>query len=146
MWIKNIVNDLIAKHGTNNPFEIAEAKKIFVFERNLHEEILGFYKYIRRNKFIYINSNLSIEDKTFTCSHELGHSEIHAEINTPFLKRGTFFSIDKIEVEANRFAVELLMPDINLIEHQNDNLTIQEAASMYGVPYEVAHLKKCEYS
>ena len=141
MWIKEIVENLVAKHGTNDPYEIAEAKNIFVIERDLHEEIFGFYKYIRRNKFIFLNSNLGIEDKVFTCCHELGHSEIHSKLNTPFLKRKTLFSIDRIETEANRFAVELLLPDEAIYEYKDSSLSFSEIASIYGVPEEVAHLK-----
>ncbi|GGB41364.1 ImmA/IrrE family metallo-endopeptidase [Lentibacillus populi] len=145
MWIKNIVDNLVKKYGTNDPFEIASAKNIYVLEHNLHEEIYGFYKYIRRNKFIYINSNLYQEEKRFTCAHELGHSEIHPRVSTPFLKRNTLFSVDKIEVEANRFAVELLMPDDTLYKLSDTKMTINDAASLYGVPDEVLDLKKFKY-
>lgn len=144
MWIKEIVEDLVKKHGTNDPFEIAEAKNIYVLEHDLHDEIFGFYKYIRRNKFIYINSNLSKKDKIFTLSHELGHSEIHSRLNTPFLKRKTLFSIDKIETEANRFAVELLLPDKTIYEYKDSGFSINEIAKIYGVPKEVANLKKLQ--
>lgn len=142
MWIKKIVEDLVKKYDTNDPFEIAAAKNIYVFEQDLHKEIFGFYKYIRRNKFIYINSNLSNEDKVFTCSHELGHSELHPRINTPFLKRKTLYSVDQIETEANRFAVELLLLDKSVYEYKESDFTINEIAGIYGVPNEVVHLKK----
>ncbi|KAA0944119.1 ImmA/IrrE family metallo-endopeptidase [Sporosarcina sp. ANT_H38] len=141
MWIKEIVESLVEKYDTNDPFKIATAKNIYVFEQDLHEEILGFYKYIRRNKFIYINSNLGEEQKIFTIAHELGHSEIHHRLNTPFLKRKTLFSTDKIETEANIFAVELLLPDRVIYEHKDENLTLNEIANIYSVPSEVAHLK-----
>lgn len=142
MKIKKIVNNLVSECGTNDPFEIAERKNIKVIEFDLHPDILGFYRYVRRNMLIYLNSCLDYHDKRFTCSHELGHSQIHPRMNTPFLKRKTYFSHDKIEVEANRFAVELLMPDEHLQGLRYESLTIQEAATMYGVPLEVAHLKK----
>lgn len=142
MWIKRIVEELVEKHGTNNPYEIAEEKSIYVFERDMHEEIFGFYKYIRRNKFIYINSNIGESQKIYTCSHELGHSEMHPRIDTPFLKRKTLFSIDKIEREANRFAVELLLPD-NLITEYLERMAIQDIASLHDLPLELVKLK-CE--
>ncbi|RHW33555.1 ImmA/IrrE family metallo-endopeptidase [Oceanobacillus profundus] len=142
MWIKEIVENLVEKYGTNDPYEIASAKKIFVFEKNMHEEILGFYKYIRRNQFIFLNSNLNEREKIFTLAHELGHSEVHPRINAPSLKRKTLFSIDKIENEANRFAVELLLPDKLIYEHLDDRLTLHEIAEIYCVPKEVSHLKK----
>lgn len=141
MWIKEIVERLVEKHSTNDPFEIAKDKNIYVIEKDLHEEIFGFYKYIRRNKFIYLNSNLNERDKIFTLSHELGHSEIHPNLSTPFLKRKTLFSIDRIENEANRFAVELLLPDNAINEHRDLGMTLNEIASMYCVPEEVTHLK-----
>lgn len=142
MWIKDTVRRMIKKYGTNNPYEIAKAKRIYVIEQNLHEEILGFYKYIRRNKFIFLNSNLGDFDKLFTTAHELGHSELHPKLNTPFLKRKTMFSVGKIETEANRFAVELLLPDEAVYECRDSQMTINEVAGIYGVPEEVAHLKK----
>lgn len=141
MRIKKIVEDLVEKHGTNNPFEIAEAKNIYVFERDMHEEIFGFYKYIRRNKFIYINSNLRTGQKLFTCAHELGHSEMHATINTPFLKRKTLVSIDKIENEANIFAAHLLISDDSLKDCIREQSTINDIASLHNVPLEIAKLK-----
>lgn len=141
MWIKEIVEKLVLKYNTNNPYDIAAAKNIYVIEQDLHEEIFGFYKYVRRNKFIFLNSNLTDRDKTFTLAHELGHSELHNGINAPFLKRKTLFSIDKVENEANRFAVELLVLDKVVSESKDLNMTLEEIASMHCVPNEVAHLK-----
>lgn len=141
MWIRNLVKELIAKHGTNNPYEIAQAKNIYVFEHDMHEEIFGFYKYIRRNKFIYINSNLTAQDKFFTCCHELAHSEMHPRIDAPFLKRKTLFSVDKLENEANRFAIELLIPDDGLLEYLNQQMTMQDIALLHNVPIELVELK-----
>ncbi|OCA87330.1 ImmA/IrrE family metallo-endopeptidase [Pseudobacillus wudalianchiensis] len=139
--IKELTKTITKKYGTNNPYEIAKAKNICIIERNLHESIYGFYKYIRRNKFIFINSNLHQESKFFTCAHELGHSELHPRVNTPFLKRGTLFSVDKIEVEANTFAVELLMPDEKIYEYKYTNLSLYEISEILGVPKELARLK-----
>jgi Zn-dependent peptidase ImmA (M78 family) len=44
--------------------------------------------------------------------HELGHAFLHQKANTPFLRKNTFFSDEKIEMEANTFAVELLVQDV----------------------------------
>ncbi len=143
MWIKNKVNILIEKYSTNNPFEIADLKNINVHFHPLHKEILGYYKYIRKNKHIVINTDLNNELKLFTCAHELGHSEIHPKLNTPFLKRKTLLSVDKIENEANRFAVEMLLSDNQL--NDCNNLSIFEIARMYGVPKELVKLKKFNF-
>ncbi len=141
-WVKKEVQELINQYGTNNPFKIAAAKKIFVIEKDLHPDILGFYKYIRRNQFIFLNSNLGIFSKLFTCSHELAHAVLHPRVNTPFLRANTFFSVDKIEVQANTFAVELLLLDEYIQEYKNTSLSINEIAEIHGVPQELVHLKK----
>lgn len=135
-----MVEELVNEYGTNNPYEIAKAKNIYVFEHSMHEEIYGFYKYIRRNKFIYINSNLGEKQKIYTCSHELGHSFIHPRIDTPFLKRKTLFSLDKLENEANRFAVELILSDSLLTEYLK-HMTIQDIASLHELPLELVEIK-----
>ncbi|MEN2465943.1 ImmA/IrrE family metallo-endopeptidase [Ornithinibacillus sp. JPR2-1] len=136
-WIKEIVHELQKKYKTNDPFELAESMNVHVVMWDLHEDINGFYKYDRRNKYIFLNSNLSSVMQRFVCCHELGHAVLHPRSNTPFLRKNTLFSIDKIEVEANTFAVEMLIPDEVL-----EGKSIYDLAKLHGVPSEVAHLKK----
>ncbi|QIQ34252.1 ImmA/IrrE family metallo-endopeptidase [Parageobacillus toebii NBRC 107807] len=61
--------------------------------------------------------------------------------NAPFLRANTLFSVDKIEIEANTFAIELLLPDDVIIQYQGTDLTIYDVAKMYSVPQELVHLK-----
>lgn len=140
-WIKDIVKEMTSKCNTTDPYELASLKKIHVIPWDLHLEIKGFYKYDKRNKFIFINSNLDERLQRFVCAHELGHSQLHPRVNTPFMRSNTLLSVNRIEIEANRFAVELLMPDEVIREHEDANLTINEIASIYCVPNEVSHLK-----
>lgn len=141
--IKSIVEKIIEKYGTNDPFKIAEQQNIIVQFEDL-KEIYGFYNYFKRIKFIHINCNIDFFYQKYCCAHELGHANLHHDINTPFLKKYTLYSTDKIEVEANRFAVELLMPDKLLYENISkfDPLTIYESGQLYGVPKEFVRLKK----
>lgn len=140
-WIKDIVNQLIKKYRSNNPFELANFKNVHVIEWNLHDEIKGFYKYDRKNQYIFINSNLDDITKRFVCAHELGHSQLHTRVNTPFLRSTTYLPVSKIEVEANTFAVELLLPDECLYEYVSTNITIKEVTATYGIPEQICHLK-----
>lgn len=141
---KNIAVKLMKKYNTNDPFVIAEHKNINVIFWHLHKEVAGFYKYIRRNRFIFLNKSLPEQLSYFVCSHELGHALQHPRISTPFIKNKTLFSVDRIEVEANKFAVELLMPDDLIREYSH--LTIYEIAKIANVPQEVVHLKDYEFS
>ncbi|MBC8621382.1 ImmA/IrrE family metallo-endopeptidase [Bacillus paralicheniformis] len=139
--IKKHVESVIKKYKTNNPFELASKLNVNVLFWNLHKEVKGFYKYSRKNKFIVINSNLTKPEQVFTCAHELGHSQEHPRANTPFMREKTLYSVDKLEVEANTYAVELLLPDEKLKEYKNSDVTLHDAAKMNNVPIEVCHLK-----
>ncbi|WP_235775323.1 MULTISPECIES: ImmA/IrrE family metallo-endopeptidase [Paenibacillus] len=134
--IKLTVAQLVKKYRTNDPFDIASQKSIFVFFEMLGD-MLGYYNYNRRFQMIHINSEASFEVQRFTCAHELGHAILHSHVNTPFLRKRTLYSVDRIEREANSFAVELLLPDELLLE----GATIHEAAMICGIPKEVEHLK-----
>jgi Zn-dependent peptidase ImmA (M78 family) len=135
-WIENIVKKLIKSCKTNDPYEIAAQKNINVIKWNLHHEIMGFYKYIRRNKFIFINSNLDETIQRFVCAHELGHSQLHPRLNTPFLKQNTFLSVDRIEVEANYFAVNLLLSNEDFQYYETKHQVLMEN----GIPLEMEKL------
>lgn len=138
---KQTANRMIKKYRSNDPFHIAEGLGIIVLFESLGS-IYGYYNYYKRIKMIHINDSLNDSLQRFTCAHELGHALLHHDINTTFLKKNTFFSTSKIEREANTFAVELLMPDEYLYELRDTNLSIYEAAEMYGVPEEVCELKE----
>ena len=132
-WIKKQVNNIVKKHKTNCPFEVSESKNIHVVYWDLHSEIWGFYKYERRNRFIFINDNLEYHRQRYVCAHELGHAILHTKINTPFLRKNTLLSVDKIEREANEFAVNLLLYDKNLQDYETTYDCLREG----GIPSEM---------
>jgi|SRR5690606_6319750 len=138
---KETARKLVKKYNTNDPFYIANRIGILVLFEPLGS-IYGYYNYYKRIKMIHINDQLDETLQRFTCAHELGHALLHHDINTTFLKSKTFFSTEKIEREANTFAVELLMPDEYLYELKDTELTIFDVAEMYGIPREVCELKK----
>ena len=70
-------------------------------------------------KQIHINASLNDQDAYFACAHELGHAIIHPNASTPFLRSKTLLSVDKLEIEANTFAVNLLISDEIILENKN---------------------------
>jgi len=140
MWLQRFIEKQRKKHNTSCPFELAKCFNIHIIEWDLHEEIRGYYKYDRRNKYIVINSNLSDEWKRIVYAHELGHAILHPRLNTPFMRKNTLFSIDKIECEANTFAAYLLTPDESLFD-SHDQMTIYDIATLHNVPVKLAELK-----
>lgn len=140
MRLKYIVEDIIKRFGTSDPFELAEYLNINVIEWDLNEEIRGYYKYHKRNKFIVINNNLNDELKRIVCAHELGHAILHPRANTTFMRKHTLLSVEKIELEANSFAAHLLIPDESLFDYY-EQTTIYDIASLHNVPLELVELK-----
>ncbi|HDX9587630.1 TPA: ImmA/IrrE family metallo-endopeptidase [Bacillus pseudomycoides] len=140
MDIKEYVLKITQKHGTTNPFEIAKQKDIIVLYEDLGNT-LGFYNTYKRIKFIHINNQINETLQHFVCAHELGHALLHPKANTPFLRNQTFFSVDRFEIEANTFAVELLLTDEMISAYEDTRLSIQEVAEIHGVPEGFARLK-----
>lgn len=138
MDIKAIANELCRKYETRNPFDLADSLGVIVLHEPLGE-IQGYYNFCFKQKFIHINEELDGYEASFTCAHELGHSIIHPNINTPFLRKHTMFSIGKIEKEANRFALDFLYDDDELQPFLNRSIT--DAAAFMGVPIELAEYR-----
>lgn len=127
--IERKVQSLVKKHKTNCPFKLAKALGIEIVYENLGNT-WGYYSMHYRIKIIHINENLSEEEKTFVCAHELGHAVQHPDANAPFLKNHTLFSTEKNELEANAFAIYLLFLEKNL----NERVSIENALNKYGIP------------
>ncbi len=140
--IKDIVSHLIKKYNTSDPFELADALKIAVYYEELGS-INGYYNNPLRMKQIHINSSLNKHDATFTCAHELGHAIMHPNASTPFLRSKTLLSVDKLEIEANTFAVNLLIPNEVIME--NRNYTIEQLSRLLGYEKELINLRLKSY-
>lgn len=106
---RQLVNKIIQTHGTNCPWIIASERNIKVLFEDLGKDVWGYYTCISRIPSIHINNRLTERKRIFAGGHELGHKLMHPGINTPFLKRHTLFSVDKLERQANRFSLYLMI-------------------------------------
>lgn len=143
MDIQNVISRLIKKYKTNDPFEIADMLNISIFYEELGT-INGYYNKPLRMKQIHINAALSENMKKFTCAHELGHALLHPDVSTPFLRSQTLLSVNKMEIEANTFAVKLLIPDD--IIRENRNLTTQQLSRLLGYEQALIELRLKSYT
>lgn len=136
-FIRQKIDKLLNVHGTNCPFKIAKNMGMQIRFENLGN-IYGYYNKAFQIKTIHINENLSGGKKRFTCYHELGHAILHPDANTSFLKKNTFFSTEKNEIEANYFAVGMLFSNFD------GQLSLKDAVEEYGVPekFIIQHLDK----
>lgn len=132
-YIEKKVLSLVRKYNQRDPFLLAKKLGINVIENDLGE-VFGYYTQINRIKFILINSKLSESEKKFVCSHELGHAILHSKITTPCLMHLKNINNIKIECEANKFAVKLLMDGSHKDYYIEDKFKIME---YYGIPIEM---------
>lgn len=142
MNVKDAVSSLIKKYGTSNPFELAAHLNISVLFEELGT-IRGYYNKPLRMKQIHINCNLDRHIQKYTCAHELGHAVIHPNASTPFLRSETGLSVDKMEIEADTFAVNLLIPDEVILE--NYHHTIEQLSRVLGYEKAMIELRLKSY-
>lgn len=127
--IKSLVIGIIEEYKTNNPFELTDILEIPVLYHDLPSETEAY----RLGNILVVNINSPREKQRWLLAHELGHYFIHGPeytlnkfINNNLLVKG------KIEREADIFASELLLADINA--YMIEGLTCKQLSSLFCVP------------
>ena len=137
--IKDYVATLTKRYCTADPFSLAEQLNIIVFNVPLGE-LQGFYMYLKKHRTIFLNSDIEDTDlRRVVLAHEIGHAVLHTKINSYFMRKSTFLNTSKYEIQANRFAAELLIPD-ELIE-KNPGMTAAQIANLAHVTPELIDYK-----
>ena len=141
MDIRKKVQQLIRRHGTNDPERLARTMGINVIYIDLGGSVYGTYLKYKRVKTILIYAELTPEHlRRFVLAHELGHAVCTPDANTSWISAYTLaLNTDRIEREANTFAVELLLPDSFIRE--NEGCSIYQLARLRGVPEGLVELK-----
>lgn len=141
MNIRKKVQQLIRRHGTNDPERLARTMGINVIYIDLGGSVYGTYLKYKRVKTILIDAERTPEHlRRFVLAHELGHAVCTPDANTSWISAYTLaLNTDRIEREANTFAVELLLPDSFIRE--NEGCSIYQLARLRGVPEGLVELK-----
>ena len=141
MDIRKKVQQLIRRHGTNDPERLARTMGINVIYIDLGGSVYGTYLKYKRVKTILIDAERTPEHlRRFVLAHELGHAVCTPDANTSWISAYTLaLNTDRIEREANTFAVELLLPDSFIRE--NEGCSIYQLARLRGVPEGLLCLK-----
>lgn len=138
MNIKSIVNRLVRFYKSRDPFEIIKGMNIILVFYPL-EGVRGFYQYFQRNNIIYIDERLSEMEKKFVLAHELGHMILHKTSNAIFMDTRTHFNTSKYEMEANLFAIHLLVSDDILAECRD--CTLEQISRTLGYHQRLIELR-----
>lgn len=140
--IKNIVEYYVKKCDSRNPFDIADYLNIQIQIGHLGTPC-GCYMFLKNHRCIFLNENLSENEMNLVMSHELGHAIMHRKLNCYFIRNKTLLLDSKIEKEANIFAADLLIPDIEIID--NKELTTRQLSKLLGYQEEIIQLKLAEF-
>lgn len=113
MNTKRLAQALVRRHGTRDPFRIA-AELGYIIIRTPLVGVRGFYQHLKRCNIIYLDNSLADQEAAFVCAHELGHSLLHKGLNRIYMDTRTLMVTSRYELDADRFAVDLLIDDADL--------------------------------
>ena len=134
--IKNLANKIKIANGNGNPFAIAKLNNIYIMEYNYKKQ-LGAFSIVNKIPFIFLNTNISDEEKRNVVAHELGHFYLHKQYlkNLLILRDYSLFSKQEniMEMEANLFAGYLLVDIDELSDKLLENKSIKELANYFSV-------------
>lgn len=93
--------------------QLAEALGVTVLNHELDDEVSGMLLAKKERAVIVVNSKHHRNRQRFSLAHELGHYVLHREGEAEVFHRDEVSSLgtSRVEVEANTFAAELLMPE-----------------------------------
>lgn len=139
---KNIharVKHLVQKYETRDPLRLARYLNIHVVHKEYSPHTKGYYLKTLRNKFIVVNSTLDEYSQRIVLAHELGHAILHSSEPIYFIREYTLFPIGPYEIEANKFAAELLIDDFDIKDIRNESTSF--IAAILGVSEELVKYK-----
>jgi Zn-dependent peptidase ImmA (M78 family) len=137
--------------GYNIPIDIEriiQSYNIEIRSQSLEDSMSGMLVIKNGRAVIGINQAHSKTRQRFSLAHELGHYLLHSKSTQVFVDASTIFFRDElaaegsdlVEIEANMFAAELLMPEQvlrQMIRQQPldafDDRAVQRLAAKFGV-------------
>ena len=137
--IRNLVNFYVKKFDTRNPYELAMYLNVEVQVGQLGSRA-GCYMFLKNHKCIFINEDLEEKEMLIVMAHELGHAIMHRKENCYFIRNQTLLLTSRIEIEANTFAAELLIPDEIIFEHPG--MPAEQIARLAGYNERIMDFKR----
>ena len=140
MDVKAVVEQIVNKYGTRSPYELADLMGINVIRQNLGT-VNGYFMELCGIKQIAINTNLDEYKEKYVLAHEIGHNVLHTGLNEMFVRYNTNLSTGKIERQADKFAMYLLVSDEMIAEVKTRDYTIEQTSKLTGYPEHLIKLR-----
>ena len=130
--IVKIVNRLIKRCGTRNPYKVADELGIHILYRDFTKQ-RGAYKVILKNRFIFLQNGLHPVIEQIVLWHEIGHDVLHRQ---EAVSAGGFKEFNIFDMRENRMEyikqgyyiqqiARCMHSDINLVALKVDTLNSQ---------------------
>lgn len=140
-WIKEIVQGLIEVYGTRDIYKLLELLDVSLIRKDFKTKIKGrFLRNIFDDEFIFVSNKLSKEEERIVIAHELGHLILHTDLSTSYYTENHLLVKNKYEIEANKFAAELIIPD-DVDFSMYDSITVKQLGCLLEVPEKLIELK-----
>lgn len=138
--ITDIVNGLIETYETTDPFELCDNLSIKIMRSYLGQEIKGFFqRTVNGYEILHLNTELMPEEEKYICAHELGHAILHVDLPLKFFIENRLQVKNKFEIQADKFAAELLLNNID--ETAINDMNIKQLSCYFKVPVELIKYK-----
>jgi Zn-dependent peptidase ImmA (M78 family) len=147
--------DLLQSIGLTKPpvdvYRMANELNVEILLEKLDDEVSGVLLRLPERLVIAVNKNHSEARQRFTIAHELGHLRLHqgrplivdhiVRARVSMRDSQSSLATEREEIDANRFAANLLMPEdlvheavVEVIEKkQSEKQTIKVLAQQFGV-------------
>lgn len=143
--IESAAHAILSKFGVErapvDPIDLATKSGIKVFDAEFEDDsISGMLRQEADGYTIYVNEKHPKSRRRFTVAHELGHFELHKEYGEFVDSEINMFRTDesstganRLEIQANKFAAALLMPEHLLVNARQVTEDIDSLARLFGV-------------
>ena len=120
--IVKIVNKLIDRCGTRDPYKVAKELGINIIYRNFD----------KKNRFVFLKNGMHPVVEQIVLWHEIGHDVLHRQeaVAVGGFKEFNIFDMreNRMEYEANIFASQASLPDDTILEYIENGYDIQQIA------------------
>lgn len=148
---KEAAREILKRFGSHVPVNVESVVKahgISILVEDVEVSLSGMLVIKPENTYLILNQLHPMGRMRFSLAHELGHYLLHRDTSSVFIDETPLFyrderskeGTDPMEVEANVFAAELLMPeDVLRAEFETnpinteDESGVRELAARYGV-------------
>ena len=153
-YLSKVGSALVRRCDTRDPFKIAKELGIEVLFCEGFGPLKGMYRVVKRNRFIFINQDMSEQMQRIVCAHELGHDQLHRSLakNNAIQEFMLYDMRSTPEYEANIVASEILLDTDEILEYiYHYDYTSEQIARVMEtdinlVALKIAHLAETGYN